>query len=87
MVLCENCLRIAPTKHVAFHQNIGAVLMRFTKTVEGNFCKRCISRFFWSLTGTTLLLGWWGAISLIVTPFIIIGNLIGFLGAIGLPDE
>jgi len=83
-IFCQSCGREAQTKFVSFRQNIGVLVMRFTKSVEGNLCKDCSSKYFWSFTGTTLFLGWWGVISFIVTPFIILNNLFRFLGTLGM---
>ena len=88
MILCQNCGREAPTKYVEFYQNIGALVMRFHKSVKGNLCKNCINEHFWPFTGITLLLGWWGVISFIVTPFMLLNNIGRYVAALGLeaPD-
>ncbi|WP_254509290.1 hypothetical protein [Anatilimnocola floriformis] len=74
-MICQACGVEAPTKYVSFHQNIGALVMRFSKSIEGNLCKSCIHSNFWSMTGTTAVLGWWGTISLIITPFLLLNNI------------
>jgi len=84
-MICQSCGIEAPTKYVAFYQNIGALVVRFSKSVEGELCKSCIHRYFWSLTGTTLLAGWWGYISFIVTPFFLLNNIIRYLTCLTLP--
>jgi hypothetical protein len=84
-MICQVCGIEAPTKYVAFYQNIGALIMRFSKSIEGNLCKKCIHEYFWSFTGTTLLLGWWGMISLIISPFLIINNVGRYLFCLGMP--
>jgi len=76
--------RRSATKYVEFYQNIGALVIRFSKEVKGDLCKRCINKHFWSLTLTTLFLGWWGMISLIVTPFFLLNNIFRYLGALSL---
>ncbi|MDX1964010.1 MAG: hypothetical protein SFX18_12720 [Pirellulales bacterium] len=78
-MLCQHCGVEASTKYVAFYQNIGALIMRFTKSIEGNLCKSCIHKQYWSLTGTTAILGWWGMISLVVTPFLLLNNTVRYL--------
>jgi hypothetical protein len=75
---CQSCGVEAPTKYVSYHQNIGALVMRFSKSVEGHLCKNCVHKHFWSLTGTTALLGWWGLISFIVTPFFLLNNVVRY---------
>ena len=52
--------------------------------MKGHLCKDCSNKYFWSFTGTTLFLGWWGVISFIVTLFIIPNNIIRYLGTLGL---
>jgi hypothetical protein len=73
-MICQDCGVEAPTKHVSFHQNVGALVMRFSKSIEGQLCKSCIHKRFWSMTGTTLVCGWWGTVSFIVTPLFILNN-------------
>jgi len=50
---CQNCRVEAPTKYVAFYQNIGAFIMRFTESIKDNLCKHCVNEYFWSYTWTT----------------------------------
>lgn len=73
-MICQSCGIEAPTKYVAFYQNIGALVVRFGKSVEGELCKSCIHRYFWSFSLTSLFLGWWGTISFVVTPFFLLNN-------------
>lgn len=88
MIFCQSCGREAQTKYVEYYQNIGVLVMRFSKNVKGHLCKDCSNRYFWSFTGTTFFLGWWGIISFIVTLFILPNNIIRYLGTLGLesPD-
>ena len=83
-MICQACGVEAPTKYVAFYQNIGALVMRFSRSAEGNMCKSCIHSTFWQYTLTTLVLGWWGVISFIVTPFFILNNLCRYVFCLGL---
>lgn len=73
-MICQCCGVEAPTKYVAFYQNIGALVMRFTRSMQGNLCKSCIHEYFWKFTLTNATLGWWGLHSLIITPFLIVNN-------------
>ncbi len=73
-MICQACGVEAPTRHVAFYQNIGALIMRFSRSIDGRLCKSCIHGNFWRMQLTTLFLGWWGVISLIVTPFFLLNN-------------
>jgi hypothetical protein len=70
---------------VTFHQNIGLLVMRFSKTLEGHFCKSCIHKSFWEFTVINLSLGWWGLISLFVTPYFILGNIVEYISVLGMP--
>ena len=73
-MICQSCGVEAPTQHVVFYQNIGALVMRFQKKIEGNLCKSCIHKYFWEFTLITLFLGWWGVISFFATLFFYIPN-------------
>ncbi len=84
-MICQACGVEAPTKHVSFHQNIGALVMRFSRSIEGRLCKSCIHQNFWSMTGTTLAVGWFGTISLIITPFILLNNIGRYVFCLGMP--
>ena len=81
---CTACGRNAPTQYVEFYQNIGVFVMRFYKEVKGNLCKKCINHYFLKFTLTTATVGWFGMISMILTPIFIVNNLIRYCGALGL---
>lgn len=85
-IICQSCGIEAPTRPIEFHQNIGALVMRFHKTCKGNLCKRCVHRRFWQFTTTNLTLGWWGYISLVMTPVFTVNNIVRYLGALGMPS-
>lgn len=85
-MICQCCGVEAPTKYVEFHQNIGALLVRFHRAIKGNLCKSCINKYFWKFTLINLTLGWWGTISFFLTPFFILNNLIRYLGTLKLPS-
>ena len=82
---CRMCGRHAPTKQVTFHQNIGALIMRFPKTISGQLCRDCIGKYFRSYTLTSLFLGWWGVISFFYTLVTIPMNIVTYLQARSLP--
>lgn len=84
-MICQNCGIEAPTRKVAFYQNIGALVVRFSQGVDGLLCKNCIHRSFWRMTLTTLILGWWGIISLIVTPIFLLNNIFRYLFSLSMP--
>jgi hypothetical protein len=83
-MVCQGCGVESETKYVSFHQNIGALVVRFPKSVEGRLCKTCIHKHFWDMTTKTFFLGWWGTISLIITPFLIINNVGRYLFCLGM---
>lgn len=85
MGCCQNCGIEAPTKYVEFYQNIGALVVRFSKSVKGELCKNCISEHFWPFTLVTICVGWLGFISLIITPFFVLNNVGRYLFALSLP--
>ncbi|MEN6482569.1 MAG: J domain-containing protein [Anaerolineaceae bacterium] len=76
---CESCGMPAETKYVAFFQNIGMIILRRVYSIKGNLCKNCIEYYFWTFTGKTMLLGWWGFISFFTTPLILLNNLIRYI--------
>lgn len=83
---CLLCRRTGPVRQVAFRQNIGVILLRFTKKVEGRLCRRCIESTFSDMTLTTFFGGWWGIISFLVTPFILLSNTLEYSNAIRSPE-
>jgi hypothetical protein len=85
-MICQVCGVEAPTKHVAFYQNVGALVVRFSKSIDGRLCKSCIHKNFWSMTGTTLVVGWWGTISFILTPFMLLNNIGRYIFCLGMPS-
>jgi hypothetical protein len=86
-MLCQGCGVEAPTRQVAFYQNIGALVMRYSSKVEGKLCKSCIHKHFWKMTAVNLTLGWWGTISLIMTPCFLINNLGHYMVCLFMPSS
>ena len=82
-ILCQACGIEAPTKKYVFLQNIGALVIRYHKQINCNLCKRCAHKYFWQFTGTTLVLGPWGTISLIAAPCFIINNIVRYFAIFG----
>jgi hypothetical protein len=83
-IICQACGVEAPVKYVEFRQNIGALVIRFSKEVKGNLCKKCIHSNFWSMTLINLSIGWLGYISIVLAPIFSIINIVQYLGALGL---
>jgi len=84
---CQACQRHAPTKMVSFSSNIGLIVLRIPRTIRGELCRRCISKYFWEYTLTTTFLGWWGVISFFYSLVTIPMNIGTFIGARDVPDE
>lgn len=84
-MICQDCGVEAATKHVSFHQNIGAFIVHFPSSIKGRLCKSCIHKHFWKMTGTTFFLGWWGTISFCITPFFLLNNIGRYLFCVGMP--
>jgi hypothetical protein len=81
---CRACGIEAPTRYVVFYENIGMLVMRTHRSVEGHLCKPCIHGFFWEFTAITFFLGWWGVISFFVTPFFLLNNVGYYVCCLGL---
>jgi len=85
ITVCQTCGVEAPTRYVEFYQNIGALVVRYHRSVKGHLCKSCIHRYFWKYTSTNLTLGWWGTISLVVTPIYTLNNIGRYLWCARMP--
>lgn len=83
-MICQSCGIEAQTRHVAFYQNIGMLIMRQMRSIEGNLCKSCIHSYFWKLTSLTLLTGWWGTISFFINPFLVLNNVFRYIFCLGM---
>jgi hypothetical protein len=84
---CQVCGKEAPTHYVEFYQNIGALILRFGKSIRGNLCKSCINKYFWEFTLVCLFLGWWGVISFILNWFFLGNNIVRYLGTLGMASH
>lgn len=76
--VCGQTRSITPAK---FDRNIGMLVLRQTRSIQGNMCKSCLGNKFWEYTGLNLLLGPWGMISLVVTPIYLITNVVMYFSA------
>ena len=83
---CKGCGLHVPTKLVTIYQNVGMLVARQTTQNTGNFCRRCIRKYVASYSLTTFVLGWWGMISAIITPFLLIANLVVYLKSLSMPE-
>jgi len=81
---CQGCQAIAPTKQVLFLQNIGAVIIRFHRRISGQLCRNCVNEHFARMTLITSIIGWWGIVSVVVTPIYLLINLFNYLSCLSL---
>ena len=84
-MICQACGVEAPTQKVLFVQHIGAIVMFFHKRIGGLFCRNCVNKYFREYTLTTLFLGWWGIISVMATPVVLLIDIANYFRAWGLP--
>jgi hypothetical protein len=70
------------TSAVTFHRNIGMLVVRQTRSIQGNMCETCIGRKFWDFTVKNIVFGPWGVISLMVTPLYLVTNTVSYVSAL-----
>lgn len=71
---CRCCGAYPATKaHFRGHRGLILVMQFFGE--KGPFCRTCGIATFRTMTSRTLVQGWWGYISFLVTPFILLWNL------------
>jgi hypothetical protein len=80
---CSACKGPGPVAHALFRQNVGALVVRFEKRIQGSMCRSCLSKSFWSYTLTTVAIGWLGLVSIIVAPIYVILNIAQYIKANG----
>jgi hypothetical protein len=80
-MICQACGIEAPTRKVFFVQHIGAIVMFFHRRIGGEMCRNCMMKYFTEYTSKTLFLGWWGVISIMATPIVLIINIVNYFRA------
>ncbi|WP_155374636.1 hypothetical protein [Catellatospora vulcania] len=71
---CQNC-GCSPAAEMTFRGHRGLILaMQFLKE-KGTYCRSCGLAIFRTMTSRTLVQGWWGWASFLITPFILLYNL------------
>ena len=60
-MFCQACGANAPTTYVTYYWNIGALILRWYKSIKGDMCRRCVHQYFWEYTLINFTLGWWGS--------------------------
>lgn len=78
---CQICGRPGASHKATLYSTIGMVVALRYHTLKGVFCSACLDHFFWEYTLITLSLGWWGLVSLFLTPMILVNNLFFFVRA------
>jgi hypothetical protein len=76
---CAFCGSAEPTREATLYQNIGMIAVFRHATLKGPFCRGCMEHYFWRYTLVTGALGWWGIISFVLTPLMLVNNLIQWL--------
>ena len=84
---CQVCMATSPVRYIEFHQNIGMLFRRSSKSIKAKLCKKCINKYFWDYTLTTLAVGWFGTISFFVTPVFIVNNTFRYIGSLSLKQH
>lgn len=84
-IICQACGKEAPCAYAEFHYNIGMLVMRRHMQINGIMCKRCIHKNFWKFTLKDITLGWWGYISLLMTPIFLVMNIVRYIAVLSLP--
>jgi hypothetical protein len=84
---CDFCGQRAPVHDVSYRQNTGMLVMRQSRHYQGRACRGCSSDLFMKTTLHTLVLGWWGTISLFLTPIFIFSNIACWVGSRSLPKK
>ena len=75
---CQLCGSMRQTAFVKFERNIGMLVLRQRRYLQGNLCKTCVGKKFWEFQGLNLLLGPWGMISLVMTPVFLVTNSVAY---------
>ena len=78
---CQMCKQVRSVAAISFHRNVGMVIVRRTYTLRGELCKACMNRAYWEFTWRNFVQGWWGMISLVITPIYFLMNTYSFASA------
>jgi hypothetical protein len=86
-VLCCRMCGSVPAAKVTFRGHQGFVIVMRFLSMEGPFCRDCGLGTFRSMTSRTLVQGWWGYASFVITPIIVLLNLFrrGTVAGLGAP--
>ncbi|MFI5914885.1 hypothetical protein [Dactylosporangium sp. NPDC051541] len=74
-VQCRFCGSV-PAANVKFRGHQGMILLMRFLSLDGPFCRDCGLSTFRSMTARTLVQGWWGYASFIITPITVLINVV-----------
>jgi hypothetical protein len=74
MKTCDDCGIEADTAWVSLHAVMGMIFVFRHQWTEGHLCRECIAKRYWEYTLGTLIGGWWGLFSAMLTPLCVVGN-------------
>jgi hypothetical protein len=86
MAACEFCGAQADVLAVTYRQNTGMLVARQSRTWSGQACRGCSSTLFRKTLVHNLIFGWWGMISIVLTPIFILSNLSYWVRSRSLPN-
>jgi hypothetical protein len=75
-----------PAKQATFRGHRGIIIVMQFLSQKGPFCRDCAIATFRTTTSRTLVQGWWGYASFIITPFTLLINLFQRLKFRDMPD-
>ncbi|MFI7426139.1 hypothetical protein ACIBPB_04065 [Micromonospora sp. NPDC049836] len=83
---CRFCGSV-PAIKASLHGHQGFIIFMRVLTQHGPFCRSCGIAICREMSARTLWQGWWGFLSLIITPLVLLGNLVTRirLGRLGEP--
>lgn len=77
-MVCQACGREGPTRQVEFYRHVGLIVIGLTKSMKGELCRSCSRKYFRDYTLITLVAGWWGVISVFITPLFLMNNVMSY---------
>jgi hypothetical protein len=76
---CDLCgRRPANAGAVRFLGNVGLLVRRYKRELQAEICGPCLHSRLLGFTLVNLIFGWWGTISMLVTPAYILNNFVEF---------
>jgi uncharacterized protein YjhX (UPF0386 family) len=73
--VCQGCGSV-PAVRTTFRGHRGMIVLMQFLSRKGYFCRNCGLATFRQMTAATLVQGWWGYASFVITPIIVILNLV-----------